>query len=100
MRLYFATSSDIKFNQYVEIAKDYGITLRRGTSVSRSLTEPQGSSSDVREMSNLVFHPLRLSARFVTSAGQVPYFVEDTMLIIEAFSNRALGHIGLPGPDT
>jgi inosine/xanthosine triphosphate pyrophosphatase family protein len=100
IRLYFATSSEVKFRQYAYIAEDHGISIVRGTVVSDSLTEPQGSSSDIRDMSNLVFHPLRLSARFVSSAGQIPYFVEDTMLIINAISNHRDGHIGLPGPDT
>jgi inosine/xanthosine triphosphate pyrophosphatase family protein len=99
-RVYFATSSEVKFRQYAHIAVDYDILVLRGTVISSALTEPQGSSSDIRQMSNLVFHPLRLSARFVSTAGQIPYFVEDTMLVIDGISNHQAGHIGLPGPDT
>jgi inosine/xanthosine triphosphate pyrophosphatase family protein len=99
-RAYFATSSDIKFRQYAHIAADYDIQIERGTVISSALTEPQGSSNDIREMSNLVFHPLRLSARFVSMSGQTPYFVEDTMLVVDGISNYEAGQIGLPGPDT
>ena len=100
VRAYFATSSDIKFQQYAHIAAALGITILRGMVISSALMEPQGSSNDVRQMSNLVFHPLRLSARFIATSGQLPYFVEDTMLVIDGLSNHGAGHIGLPGPDT
>lgn len=99
-RVYFATSSDIKFQQYASIAEDFDIEVVRGTVISSAMTEPQGSSHDIRELTNLVFHPLRLSARFISTAAQTPYFVEDTMLVIDALSNYSAGHIGLPGPDT
>src|ERR1017187_9852414 len=99
-RVFFATSRDLKFRQYAHIAAEHDIRTLRGTVISGALTEPQGSSSDIREMSDLVFHPLRLSSRFISRAGQVPYFVEDTMLVIEGISNQQGGHIGLPGPDT
>ncbi len=97
--VYFATTSQVKFDQYSVIFADHGVELRRATSVSSILIEPQATdepSSDV----NIVAHPLRIAARFLTRLGQFPYMIEDTMLFIEAFCANPIASNGLPGADT
>jgi len=96
--VYFATSSDIKFNQYLEIFKSMGVTLIKAPIYSKMI-EPQ--IEEEGDISNLIVeHPLKMISRFVKIAGVTPYMVEDTMLFIESLSTIMDKGIGLPGGDT
>lgn len=98
--IYFATTSEVKFNQYKTIFEDLGVELRHGTVVTSALIEPQVDSSDPQGEQALVLHPLRQAARFAVNMNQIPYMIEDTMLLIDAFSAKKGSNTGLPGADT
>jgi XTP/dITP diphosphohydrolase len=97
-KLYFATSSDIKFDQYEMIFGNFGYSLYKAPLII-NLIEPQ-LNDEKGDFELLVSHPLRLVARFVSRQGLIPYIVEDTLLIIKAFSNVKNTKFGLPGADT
>lgn len=97
--LYFATSSDVKFNHYRVIFSDLGFDFRKGPIITH-LIEPQLNDSDSDGYDLLVAHPLRLAARFLSRKGLLPYVIEDTLLVISAFSNPKNPKYGLPGADT
>lgn len=97
--LYFATSSGVKFNQYKVIFSDYGYNLIKAPAII-NLIEPQLNDELGSEFELLVSHPLRLVARFVSKRKLIPYFIEDTLLIVKAFSNSKETKFGLPGADT
>lgn len=98
--LYFATTSSVKFDQYSYIFRELGFDLHRATTVASALTEPQYDPEHPAGELSLVNHPLRQVARFAEKWGQLPYMVEDTMLVIDALSNEKSGPAGLPGADT
>jgi len=95
-KIYFGTSSSIKFNQYEKIFSDLGIELIQVQKFSNILIEPQGGD----DIHRVVTHPLKLAARFVAQQGQIPFMIEDTMLFLEPFSKRYMEYYGLPGADT
>jgi inosine/xanthosine triphosphate pyrophosphatase family protein len=98
--LYFATTSTVKFAQYRLIFSDYDVSVRHGSVIAR-LVEPQLRESEHPEEEHLVGHPLRLVAPYVMRIHQLPYVIEDTMLLIRAFSKGDNLHsLGLPGADT
>ena len=95
---YFATSSDVKYRQYKEIFKSLNVSLIQAPSLTK-LIEPQiENEEDIWDL--IVSHPLKLTARFVAKKNLFPFILEDTMLSIDALSNRESGGIGLPGSDT
>jgi inosine/xanthosine triphosphate pyrophosphatase family protein len=98
--LFFATTSSVKFDQYSSIFRVLGFTLYRATTVASALAEPQFDPEHPSGELSLVNHPLRQVARFAEKWGQLPYMVEDTMLVIDALSNEKSGPAGLPGADT
>lgn len=98
--LYFATTSVVKFDQYKTIFADLNISLRRGTAITSVLIEPQLDPSQSEPELSLIGHPLRQAARFAQKSNQLPYMIEDTMLIADAFSAPGAGSAGLPGGDT
>nr|WP_321258869.1 non-canonical purine NTP pyrophosphatase [uncultured Pseudodesulfovibrio sp.] len=99
--IYFGTSSNVKLDQYTVIGSDYGIKVEQGVVVSSAMLEPQLDSSLPDGLSTIVTHPLKLSSRFVARKSQIPYMVEDTMMVVDYFSNNnSQGQLGLPGPDT
>jgi inosine/xanthosine triphosphate pyrophosphatase family protein len=98
--LYFATTSQVKFDQYQLIFAEHGIGLRRGTAVSTILVEPQFDIASPLGEIAIINHPLRQAARFVEKSGQVPYMVEDTMLVVGTLSSHFPDPSGLPGADT
>ncbi|MEQ3528688.1 non-canonical purine NTP pyrophosphatase [Pseudoalteromonas sp. XMcav11-Q] len=98
--LYFATSSDVKLKQYKAIFKSLNFDIAQGTVIDNTLIEPQYDPESPEGISSLVAHPLRLAARFISKKKQVPYMIEDTMLIIDEFSKKFELDIGLPGADT
>lgn len=65
-KLYFATSSDVKFNQYKVIFEDYGYILHKAPLII-NLIEPQ-LNDEQGDFELLVSHPLRLVARFVSKS--------------------------------
>lgn len=97
-RVYFATTSDIKRKQYESIFADLGVRLYPSSAIVHAHVEPQYDERLSEE--HFVSHPLRLAARFVERTGHTPYLIEDTMLIVNAFSKDPSGPGGLPGADT
>lgn len=103
--LFLATTSSVKFAQYSHIFRDMGIVVERGTVIA-GLPEPQldylpDATADSNDAEILVSHPLRLAARFVSRWNQVPYVIEDTMLVIDCLSAHGQPvSLGLPGADT
>jgi len=98
--LYFATTSNVKFDQYAFIFKDFGFDIERATTVASALTEPQYDPSRPDADESMVNHPLRQIARFAEKWGQIPYMIEDTSLVVDALSKKKAGASGLPGADT
>ncbi len=99
MFIYFATTSNVKFNQYSEIFRDLGIELKIGSVIDRAI-EPQFDDSIKERERLLIEHPLRRASRILRVKTEVPYMIEDTMLVINAFSSKNAGGSGLPGADT
>lgn len=96
--IYLGTSSKVKLEQYRTIFLDLGIEVRRGTTFT-TMPEPQFDDADTIE--STVGHPLRIAARFAALNKQIPYVVEDTMLVVATFSSKhQLTPGGLPGADT
>lgn len=98
--LYFATTSRVKFDQYSSIFQELDFDIQRATTVASALAEPQYDPEHPGAELSLVNHPLRQVARFAEKWGQLPYMVEDTMLVIDALSKEKSGPAGLPGADT
>jgi non-canonical purine NTP pyrophosphatase (RdgB/HAM1 family) len=99
-KIYFATSSDVKYKQYSYIFNDYGVKLTRATVISSISVEPQADQNDTMNEFRIVAHPLRLAARFAAKTKNLPYMVEDTTLFINEFSKVPTSSFGLPGADT
>lgn len=98
-RVFFYTSSQIKLSQYQFIFNDYGLKLITPSKLPQNITEPQLEDiSDTEEL--IVAHPLKSMSRFVLKYNYTPLFIEDTMLVIDAFSRKDNSTAGLPGPDT
>lgn len=98
--LYFATSSEIKLKQYSQIFSDFGYEISQGMVINNTLIEPQFDVDSEEGITSLVSHPLRLAARFISKNKQIPYIIEDTMLLIEPLSKGFVLDAGLPGADT
>jgi len=97
--IYFASTSEIKFNQYKILFNPLGYELRSAPIIN-NLIEPQLTDSENSDYDLLVSHPLRLAARFLSKQNLIPYLIEDTILIINCFSNSQNIKFGLPGADT
>jgi len=79
MKVYFVTSNEGKFREAKEIGKKFGIDVEW---IKRKYLEPQGS--DLEEIA-------RKSAEMLAKELDVPFFIEDSGLFIEALN-------GFPGP--
>lgn len=99
-RIYFATTSSVKLNQYRAVFADLGVQIVKGATIESVLVEPQHEGSEQSNDVRLVGHPLRLAARFVARMGQIPYMIEDTMLFVRSLSSQYDQGGGLPGADT
>lgn len=97
MHIYFGTTSKVKLDQYSNIFCDLGIEIKRGMGIKNTI-EPQYDASIIQKERWLISHPLRRAAPYVQ--GQLPYMIEDTILVIDAFSAKNAGASGLPGADT
>lgn len=95
----FATSSDIKLNQYRVIFSDYNIGVTKAPIIT-NLIEPQLEENSPEGLNLLVAHPLRLASRFVSLHKLYPYMIEDTSIVIDCLSNLEKTKYGLPGADT
>jgi non-canonical purine NTP pyrophosphatase (RdgB/HAM1 family) len=98
-KINFATSSEVKINQYKIIFADYDIEIVQAPIIT-NLIEPQIEQDSPEGLNLLVAHPLRLAARFVTRHKLYPYMIEDTSLVIDDLSNPNNTKFGLPGADT
>ena len=101
--IYFATSSKIKFEQYKTIFRDLGFELRLPKFDKSLVVEPQiepADVGDVGEECTVVRHVLESLYDHMEKSDQLPFFVEDTMLIIDALSKDPDKAHGLPGADT
>jgi len=97
--IHVATSSDVKYNQYEVIFKELGYNITKAPLIA-NLIEPQLDDKTSKDFELLVAHPLRLAARFISLNKIIPYIIEDTILIIDCFSNPHKTRFGLPGADT
>jgi len=98
--LWFVTTSDVKFKQYAAIFSELGFDLRWAKVRKALLVEPQVEpSQSSNAIKILVSHPLGRISAYMLRRNRVPFFLEDTMLEIEAFSRPGYTP-GLPGADT
>jgi len=95
-KIFFGTTSQIKFDQYQYLFSCADIELIRAPTFG-GLIEPQADASSVE---NMVLVPLKSISRFLAESEYLPYFVDDTMLFVDAFSNNMESLDGLPGADT
>lgn len=98
MKLYFYTSSSIKFNHYKFIFHEQGIKLIQEP-VKLFVLEPQIEDSSDDHLMNLVLHPLKQMARFIENEQKYPAMIEDTILQVDFF-NTTGSSVKLPGADT
>lgn len=113
LKFNFATSSDIKYGQYRAIFNDFGYDIEKSPKLDES--EPQVNDeipSNLQDFKNeirkdkiksLVEVPLKSAASKLGQKRYIKnYLVEDTFLIIDAFTNqnKIITELGLPGADT
>ncbi len=98
--LYFVTTSEVKFRQYHQIFDELGYDLQWADLNQQFLVEPQVEPTASDNEWLLVEYPLHCISTLMEESRQLPFFVEDTMLLIDAFSRSPHNGSGLPGPDT
>jgi hypothetical protein len=82
LKIYYATTSEVKLKQYILIFSDLGVELVRAPMIASAFVEPQADPTLPDPNMIIVAHPLRQAARFAERLNCIPYMKEDTTLFV------------------